>query len=33
MSLQDNVFDKNEHESLCIIFTKYLDETRNETFL
>ena len=32
-SLQDNVIDKNEYESLCNIFTKYLDETKNESFL
>ena len=32
-SLQDNVFDKNEHESLCNIFTKYVDQNKNESFL
>ena len=32
-SLQDNVIDKNEYESLCNIFTKYVDETKNESFL
>ena len=32
-SLQDNVFDKTEHESLCNIFTKYVDENKNESFL
>ena len=32
-SLQDNVIDKNEHESLCNIFTKHVDENKNETFL
>ena len=32
-SLQDNVIDKNENESLCIIFTKYVDENQNESFL
>ena len=32
-SLQDNVIDKNEYESLCNIFTKHLDETKNESFL
>ena len=31
-SLQDNVIDKNEYESLCIIFTKYIDEDKNESF-
>ena len=32
-ALQDNVFDKTEYESLCNIFTKYLDENKNESFL
>ena len=32
-SLQDNVFDENEYELLCNTFTKYLDETKNESFL
>ena len=32
-SLEDNVIDKSEFESLCNIFTKYLDETKNECFL
>ena len=32
-SLQDNVIDKTEYESLCIIFTKYIDENRNVSFL
>ena len=32
-SLQDNVIDKNEYESLCSIFTKYVDENKNESFL
>ena len=31
-SLQDNVMDKNEYESLCNIFTKYVDENKNESF-
>ena len=31
-SLQDNVIDKNEYESLCNIFTKYLDENKNGSF-
>ena len=30
-SLQDNLFDKNEYESLCNIF-KFLDERKNESF-
>ena len=32
-SLQDNVFDKNECESLCILFTKYVDGNKIESFL
>ena len=32
-SLQDNVIDKNEQESLCNIFTKCVDENKNESFL
>ena len=32
-SLQDNVIDKNEYDSLCNIFTKYIDENKNESFL
>ena len=32
-SLQDNVIDKNEYESLCNIFTKYVDENKDESFL
>ena len=32
-SLQDNLIDKGEYESLCNIFTKYVDETKNESFL
>ena len=32
-SLQDNVIDKNEYESLCNIYANYLDETKNESFL
>ena len=31
-SLQDNVVNKNEYECLCNIFTKYVDENRNESF-
>ena len=30
--LQDNVIDENKSESLFKVFTKYLDETKNETF-
>ena len=32
-SLQDNVIDKTEYQSLCNIFTKYVDENKNESFL
>ena len=32
-SLQGNVIDKNGYESVCNIFTKYVDETKNESFL
>ena len=32
-SLQDNVIDKTEYDSLCSIFTKYFDENKNESFL
>ena len=32
-SLQDNVIDKNGYESLCNIFTNYVDENKNESFL
>ena len=32
-SLQDNVIDKTEYGSLCNIFTKYVDENKNESFL
>ena len=32
-SLQDNIIDKNENESLCNIFTKNVDENKNESFL
>ena len=31
-SLQNNVIDKSDYESLCNIFTKYLEETKNESF-
>ena len=30
---QDNVFDRSEYEALCNIFTTYVDETKNESFL
>ena len=30
-SLQDNVIDKNEYQSLCNIFTEYVDENKNES--
>ena len=32
-SLQDNVIDKTEYESLCSFFTKYVDENKNKSFL
>ena len=32
-SLQDKMVDKTEYESLCNIFTKYVDENKNESFL
>ena len=32
-SLQDNVIDKTEYENLCNIFTRYIDENKNESFL
>ena len=31
-SLQDIVCDKNEYEILCNIFTKNVDEMKNENF-
>ena len=31
-SLQDNVIDKNEYDSLCNIFTRYVDGNKNESF-
>ena len=31
-SLQDNLIDKTEYENFSNIFTKYLDETKNESF-
>ena len=32
-SLQDNVIVKNEYDSLCNIFTRYVDGNKNESFL
>ena len=32
-SLQDNIIDKTEYESLCNIFTKYVDENKSGSFL
>ena len=32
-TLQDNIIDKTEYENLCNIFTKYVDENKNESFL
>ena len=32
-SLQDIIIDKTEYENLCKIFTRYVDENRNESFL
>ena len=32
-SLQDNLIDKTEYDSLCNIFTKYVNENKNESFL
>ena len=32
-SLQDNVIDRTEYESLCNIFTKNVDQNKNESFL
>ena len=31
-SLQENVFDKTEYESLCNIFSNYVDQNENESF-
>ena len=31
-SLQDNTIDKTEYDSLCYIFTRYVDENKNESF-
>ena len=32
-SLQDNVIDEKEYESLCNLFTKCFDEAKKESFL
>ena len=32
-SLQDNIIDRTEYDSLCNLFTKYVDENENESFL
>ena len=32
-NLYENLIDKSEDEFLCIIFTKYLNETRTGSFL
>ena len=32
-SLQDNIIDKTEYESLCNILTKYVDQNKSESFL
>ena len=32
-SLQDKTIDKSEYENLCNIFTKYVDENKNGSFL
>ena len=32
-SLQHNVIDEIEYKTVCEIFTKYVDETENESFL
>ena len=32
-ALQDNAIDKTEYDSLCNLFTKYVDENKNESFL
>ena len=32
-SLQDNVIDKTEYESLCNSFIKYVDENKIKSFL
>ena len=32
-SLKDNVIDKSEYESLCNVFTRYVDENKSGSFL
>ena len=32
-ALQHNVIDKTEYISLCNVFTRYVDETKIESFL
>ena len=32
-SLQDNIINKTEYESLCNTFAKFIDENKNEAFL
>ena len=32
-SLKDNVIDRTEYDSLCNLFTRYVDENKNESFL
>ena len=32
-SLQDNVIDKTEYDTLCNVFTKYINKNKNESFL
>ena len=32
-SLKDNIIDKKEYESLCNIFTNYVNENKNESYL
>ena len=32
-SLQDNIIDKTEYDSLCNFFTKYVDQNKNKSFL
>ena len=32
-SVQCNVIDKSEDENVCNIFTKYIDESKKESFL
>ena len=31
-SLQDNVIDKTDYESLCNVFTRYVDENKSGSF-